>query len=408
MSRPPRAAQPSRKADPLVPRVATPGQTLARLGPLLGLIPVTRIADLTPLCPDGPPVFCAVTPLARDLTTHLGKGLTPAAARVSALMEAVERHGAEQPPMPLRRASLTGMRAEGLSVDDPRGHDLPGDSRFAPDAELTWCRGADLATGAETWIAADLVISPPQEGVVLQADTNGLASGNSWQEAVAHALCEVIERDAASLALFADLHADAAEAPPPRRIDLATLPPRCAAPLELLQTGGREVILHDLTADIAVPVVRATLLDPAYPGPDGPELRAFLGYGCDPDAALSVIRALTEAAQARVAVVQGARDSFNDRPAGTSRRARLAVLDGLSPGPGQPFATLPSFVSADLDADIGFLTAALSAAGFGRILVADLTHPAIGLPVVRIRVPGLSSFVMDRSRVGARCLRLLT
>ena len=380
---------------------------MARLRPVLRRIPITRIADLTPLCPDGLPVYCAVTPLARDLTTHLGKGLTAAAAEASALMEAVERHAAELPRPPLRHTSMDALHLEGAAVDDPRGHDLPGDTGFAPDRPIRWCRAEAADRGGGIWTAADLVACPPEDGVILQADTNGLASGNSREEAVVHALCEVIERDAASLALFADLYTDPGAVPPPRRIDPGSLPDLCATPLARLTGNGRETVLHDLTADIAVPVVRATLLDPAYPGPDGPELRAFLGYGCDPDARLAVNRALTEAAQARVAVVQGARDSFNDRPAGSSRRARLATLAGLVPGPGVPLSVLPSFASDDLDADTAFLIGALARAGFDRVLIADLTRPEIGLPVVRVRVPGLSCFVMDRSRVGRRCLKLL-
>ncbi|MCB1809080.1 MAG: hypothetical protein KDJ99_29175, partial [Candidatus Competibacteraceae bacterium] len=76
-------------------RVRSPEQTEQRLQPLLGKLPVTRITDLTPLDPIRLPVYAVVTPLARDLTTHMGKGADALSARVSALMEAVERISAE-------------------------------------------------------------------------------------------------------------------------------------------------------------------------------------------------------------------------------------------------------------------------------------------------------------------------
>src|SRR5271168_1445741 len=81
----------SPKIVPSVSRVTSPEETERRVVPLLTRLPVTRIADLTPLDEIRLPVFTAVTPLARDLTTHMGKGTDATSARVSALMEAVER-----------------------------------------------------------------------------------------------------------------------------------------------------------------------------------------------------------------------------------------------------------------------------------------------------------------------------
>ncbi|MFY9806025.1 MAG: hypothetical protein WCC47_09150 [Pseudonocardiaceae bacterium] len=74
--------------------------------PLLPKVPVTRIYDATPLDVVGLPIFSAVTPLARDLTVHAGKGSCAEASRLSAAMEAVDRCCAESlPPARLRRAS---------------------------------------------------------------------------------------------------------------------------------------------------------------------------------------------------------------------------------------------------------------------------------------------------------------
>jgi len=56
---------------------------------------------------------------------------------------------------------------------------------------------------------------------------------------------------------------------------------------------------------------------------------------------------------------------------------------------------------------LAFLLEGLRAAGFERVIAVDLTRPDLDVPVVRVRVPGLSCFAVDRRRVGWRCLRHL-
>ena len=113
--------EPTHKVDRLASRVVPLEETVARVEAFLDAVPVTRISDLMALDELCLPVCCAVTPLARDLTTHLGKGPTPLAARVSALMEAVERVSAEDVPVaaPTVRASFIEMRARELDAVDP-------------------------------------------------------------------------------------------------------------------------------------------------------------------------------------------------------------------------------------------------------------------------------------------------
>jgi len=72
-------------------RVISLETTESRVRAILDLVPITRISDLTPLDPLGLPTFSAVTPLAADLTIHMGKGRDAMSARISAVMEAVER-----------------------------------------------------------------------------------------------------------------------------------------------------------------------------------------------------------------------------------------------------------------------------------------------------------------------------
>ncbi|MEM9031279.1 MAG: YcaO-like family protein, partial [Pseudomonadota bacterium] len=226
-------------------------------------------------------------------------------------------------------------------------------------------------------------------------------------EALIHGLCEVIERDAVSQFLFCEFFGDPGDGPPGRRIDPGTLPASTEGPLLAAANGDRQVLIDDLTLDVAIPVFRAMIADPGYPSLQGPELRVFVGYGCDPNAEVAVARAISEASQSVVAVAQGARDSFNDVTLPRRSATLAAIHNTLEPATLHDFRSVPSFAAWDLRADLDHILSCLVSAGFETALAFDLTHPDLRVPVVRVRVPGMACFVIDRNRIGARCLRWL-
>jgi YcaO-like protein with predicted kinase domain len=67
------------------------------------------------------------------------------------------------------------------------------------------------------------------------------------------------------------------------------------------------------------------------------------------------------------------------------------------------FSELSSFDSNDFLDDINLVTERLRAAGLDRIIAVDLTREPIGVPVVRVIVPGLEVYAMDQERAGRRC-----
>ncbi|MEM8869818.1 MAG: YcaO-like family protein [Pseudomonadota bacterium] len=391
-------AGPEIKQTRLLPRSAPLEDTKQRVERFLPHIPVTRLADISPLDTLSASVFCAVTPLARDLTTHMGKGPTAEAARVSAMMEAVERISAETFSGRQQDATWSDLQRRGLRAVDPDRYVLPSDTGWSRDASVRWVEGWCLIQDHAIWMPADLAVSPPSEGLIHLVDTNGLASGNTRLEAVLHALCEVIERDAIGQHTFVQAYGDPGEGPACPAIDPKSLPPAANQLLLQLGAGSRQITLQDMTEDIPVPVVRAVLTDAAYPGVDGPGTRAFIGYGCDPCAEVATIRAMTEAAQALLAVVQGARDSFNESP---------PPHTALPGGEMVSFDALPNHETEDLAEDLVHILDCLRAVGVPGVHAVDLTRPDWGLPVVRVRVPGLTSYLVDPSRQGWRCHRWL-
>ena len=233
-------------------------ETLARVRAHARRVPITRVSDLTPLDRLRLPVFSATTPLARDLTTHMGKGVDAESAQVSAMMEAIERVSAERVERPTEHASFRAMTTRMSCVLDPRTFDLPDDTSYREDRPISWVEGWDVMQDQPVWIPADLAVSPPHEGVLHDVDTNGLAAGNTLLEAVVHALCEVIERDAVSVSLFRSLVADREEsASDSRPLMLETLPEEGVRWKERIESAGLHLETELLDTEIGSPVFRS-------------------------------------------------------------------------------------------------------------------------------------------------------
>jgi ribosomal protein S12 methylthiotransferase accessory factor len=395
------------KVEPLSHRVVLPSHTLAKVRACAPRVPITRVSDLAPLDRLRLPVFSATTPLAKDLTTHFGKGLDPEHAQLSAMMEAIERVSAESVDAAVRRVSFHEISDKGRAVD-PRAFDLPNDSSFRPDRAIDWVEGFDLIRREPVWVPVDLVISPPEEGILRSVDSNGLASGNTLLEAAVHGLCEVIERDAFGLYSFCSRFADGGNGiAAPRRIAPESMPAESLAWTAPIAASGLRLQTDLLESDVGVPVFRSVLLDDDHPSRDGTRSRSFVGFGASPNATLAVMRSIAEAVQSRMGIIQGARDSYNSVVSASRPPAGQATwpLDGTLGH--TRMADVGSFSTTDLLEDLHYLLERLQNAGFTRALVVNLTRRKFGIPVVRIRVPGMTSFAVNQRRVGWRCLRYL-
>jgi ribosomal protein S12 methylthiotransferase accessory factor len=118
------------------------------------------------------------------------------------------------------------------------------------------------------------------------------------------------------------------------------------------------------------------------------------GQGCHRSSAIALSRALTEAAQSRLTVISGAREDVVR--AAYERRTRqqiaavLAEIERID-APARSFTAAPDGFSERFDDDLAAVLAALRGAGLGQVVFVDLTRPELGLPVVRVVVPGLES-----------------
>ncbi len=260
---------------------------------ILEQVPITRVADLTALDVLQVPVFTSVTPMAKDLTTHLGKGMDKEAARVGAVMEAIERISAQELDGKLHQFTYSELTSCGANVADPLWFDLPRASSYRQDRKFEWVEGWELVSSRPIWILADLARSPATEQILDQVDTNGLAAGFTHSQALRSGILEVVERDAVSQHHFFHRFGQAGDrGPVGRRIDMTSLPPGPGALADRARNAGLELILEDLTTDLQIPVISSTLIDRAFPGVSGPMPLVAEGWGADLRAAAAATHAI--------------------------------------------------------------------------------------------------------------------
>ena len=182
-------------------RAIAPEETLKLAESRLPAAGITRVADITNLDRIGIPVFSSIRPMADRgaVSVYNGKGATPTEARVSAVMEGLERYSGEVRDRKLETSSFA--RLDGSTLD-PRDLILPAGSRAdALEAVIPWTEGWDIMNDEEILVPANAVFHPLSSDyrLLFRTNTSGLASGNTIEEAVFHGLAEVIERDAWAL-----------------------------------------------------------------------------------------------------------------------------------------------------------------------------------------------------------------
>ena len=370
-------------------RACSPRETIERVMPLLPVFGITRIANVTGLDTIGIPVVMVTRPNARSVSVSQGKGATLDAAKASGLMEAIEIHHAEHILAPLLLGSFNELRFR-ETVADVASMALSTHRNLTATARFLWIQGHDLASGAPVWLPYEAVHTDyrkpfPEGSGYFLCTSNGLASGNTLDEAICHGLCEVIERD--SVALW---RLKSKEERDRREVDLSTVTdPHCRALLDLYETASVPVRAWDLTSDIGVPVCCVWI--PTAPAAAPFSVNGFHGHGCHPFASIALSRALTEAAQGRLTMIAGVRDDID--PAYYDKRSDPAPatepeVDAVDP-PAYAFGRMRSLIGNSSRALIDGMLERLSAAGLDQVIVVDLTRSEFNVPVARVVVPGL-------------------
>lgn len=310
---------------------------------------------------------------------------------------------------------------------DPERLPIVGtESRNLRDVEFDWLQGWDLRNGEPVWIPADAVYFRSGPTPPWSLSSNGLASGNCLVEALAHALAELIERDALTLYKLATDYshlpnlvsfiAGPPRLPPPEQfapapnlrypfVDHDTLPGPLQEIVERIKQSKVCVDLRWAACDTSVPVFLCVIHE-AY----GSSMSlTHAGSGAHPDACVAARRAVTEACQTRVTYIHGVREDLH-HPA---LREQHAPSDGWFSAdvPRVDFSTLPTYVHVDIRDDLRWMADALGGMGLHEVLAVDISHPDIPFTVVKVLVPGLEALldfrIRDRVALGWRARRFL-
>jgi ribosomal protein S12 methylthiotransferase accessory factor len=162
-----------------------------------------------------------------------------------------------------------------------------------------------------------------------------------------------------------------------------------------------EVKVRDITSDIGIPTMAAVADDVLLKDP----MLLTIGIGTHTSARIAVMRALTEVAQSRLTQIHGAREDTTlaelRKKMGYDRAKRINRYWFKDNGT-VDYSTVQSSDTDDFKTDIENIIGSLEKQGMDRVIIVDLTREEIGIPVVRVIVPGLEVFSMDQERRGER------
>jgi YcaO-like protein with predicted kinase domain len=322
-----------------------------------------------------------------------GRGWTREQARLSCLMEAIERYSAEPRNERLIRGSYSFLKRQHRVARPDLFLARAGAGVVSEDEPLMWAQASDVDARTTLLIPAQCVYNPfatasyQTRSVIAGGGSSGLASGATLLEATLHGLYELIERFYTS-----ELERGRAELEAlwenELDLDLGALPAGC----DVQVYSARSPRLRgDLAMVIAIVV-----------GEEG----AFMGRCVTAQLTGAVQRAYSEALQARVVTLHGARAhlGFGAPPPTTP-----AALEGAVPAPEAQLDAAGELVFPDrrslrlaqlrervgdrrfanLGEELSMLRGWLADAGFPALFVANLTRIGLDVPVVRCVVPGL-------------------
>ncbi|HEX6732553.1 MAG TPA: YcaO-like family protein [Pyrinomonadaceae bacterium] len=387
-------------------RTITPETTLLYARQCAATAGISEVRDITDLDILGVPVYVSVRPQARGEAFTFGKGLRRVEAEVGAYMEALEFYYAEP--------GISSVSTRWGSAREVVGQERADEAilDFVPllqreidlDGPLLLASARDLTSGEECAVPAELVFYPARDvgQSLFGSSTNGLASGNSLLEATIQAVLELIERDIWSFEFIRGAS---------KLVETQSLPDEVREIVERAERNGLHLKVRTVPNDYGMPFFAAFVFDL-----NNPSRKNFNGgWACDLDRDRALVRAVTEAAQSRVAFIHGGRKVPGSRPAGLTSEAqaeaKLVRQHMLGVGDTRQQVSLDDIpdlaVAGNLQQKLDTIIERLRRVVQEPIYRVVFTPPELPLQVVRVVVPLLENLKESRVRVGPRLKRAI-
>ena len=338
-----------------------------------------------------------------------GKGISDAHAKASGLCEALERYSAvydddqvdviasynalQEPaihPASLLLFSEKQFEHKKTWNKEQTGHFQLIPDLFDEDEEIAWSRVWSLSDNASYLVPTSYCFysfdGPGHR--FCKADSNGLASGNSLEEAIMYGLLELAERDAVSIWWYNRIRY-------PEVDYLSFNDPYFNAVERLYHSLDRSLWVLDITHDLAIPTFVAV-----SPLVNRASQDILLGFGAHFDAKTAITRAILEVNQSLPAVLKSDAErkrqllpDFRDvldwwDKATTNKEDYLLPKNDI---PRRSISNYTMYDSIDLREQLNHYVAKLKDLNT-QVLVLDMTRSDIQLSVARVIVPGLRHF----------------
>lgn len=346
--------------------------------------------------------FMKKFPTAERLTTlAVGKGKNEARAKASCICEAIERHsGVYQGGEIKKQATYRELGDEAIHPESValfserqylmrdewnqnchRFHFIP--ERFDETKTIDWSPLWSLSKGCWKWMPTSSCYfgyHEEKQREFYRGQSSGCASGNTKIEAALSGFFELVERDAVALWWYSRLSKPL--------VNLESFQdPYIAQLTEYYTSIGRKIWVLDLTSDLEIPTMAAFSSSVS-----GKEILFGFGTHLDPEAALTA--ALLEMNQQHYVGDWRKQKLLTEDQGAWLESATTENQPYVLPDPKaqeKKEADYPSKASSDPKKN---LEACLERAHQMNleVLLLDQTRPHIGMPVMRVVVPGLRHF----------------
>jgi oxazoline/thiazoline synthase len=335
-----------------------------------------------------------------------GKGASDVQARASGLCEALERYsGLFRGDEPRRQARLHDLGASAIHPNacmrfseaqyrervawNARGSRF----NFVPvpfdeDAEVEWTPVWSMTHQEARFLPTGFCYyryPVPERGSYCVACSNGSAAGNTLEEAILQGFLELVERDSVALWWY-----NRVQRPAVALDDFDE--PYLQQVREYLREHNRDLWVLDLTSDLGIPTFAAI----SKRVDQHPEQIMF-GFGAHLDVKVGLLRAVTELNQFLFGVLHPRSDRSDTPENEVERWLRTATVANqpyllpVASTPPRTASDYPQLWTDDLRDDVRLCRRLVEQHGM-EMLVLDQTRPDIGLPVVKVIVPGMRHF----------------